>query len=83
MTTLKQIYPYSYLNYNTLLRPNTITNYAFEKNPIQYDDNYTNEQLSDMKKGIIRYLYSSKEIVNEFPVYNSNIKPLKNNYLKY
>ena len=92
MNNLYKFYPYPYVNFDTLMRPNSITDYTFGRNyPFNqfnetlYNKNYNEKQLEDKIKAI--NLYNNSNTIERdgyyFPVYNTNMKPLKKNYLNY
>ncbi len=92
--SLIQTYPPARLGYYTLTNPSTITNYCFSQNcPREhfsysvYDSAYTQRQYDQQQLGLARYLNSRQwtrdDNINGNPVFNSNMRPLVDNNMKY
>lgn len=91
---MERDYPYQQLNYNTLNLPSTITPYCFTPNCPAAHLHYNNynignimEQEANYNIGLTRLL-KSREIERDnnpsgCPVFNSNMAPLKTNYMNY
>ena len=88
---MNNFYPPPYLNYDTMTHPSTFTQYEYtrpqepNKQSIQA---YVQLQNDRLKLGKERYDGSRKferdyDILAVSPVYNSNMHPLKTNYMAY
>ena len=91
---MNRIYPVNYINHDTMVGPPTFTNYYIGQNPIPvkfpynlYNKEFTKEQVREHNIGLHRYInsreYDWNDNLNNSPVFNSNMSPLKQNYMKY
>jgi hypothetical protein len=95
--SLHKYYPYDFINYNTFQTTNGNSNsFCFENNcpdneyifPYwKYKDWYTNQQIRNYQNGLDKYITSRQFLrtdnLNSNPVFNSNMKPVQNNFMYY
>lgn len=91
MPDLLPTYPVKHLTNNTLTKPETFTNMCITPNcpnisvPGPYNYTYAMQQQQTLDRGLELYIkyYQPPTLMVYPPVYTSNNRPVRPNYMKY